>query len=381
MLLRRISNPERIIRCDPITANTIYRTNTTTTLIEIINSSDSDDTIALSIWCISRICRSSEVATGVIKQDLLSTLIRKLTGGFKSSRLSSWCLGILALTDHLAEMLAARGVVNATVDYLRRITLGEAFGTEDKCAALYAIARIARTVALAKSLVKAGCVPLIVHHLSISEEPQILHWSARAIGCLMRPNASDIAKTLLNAGSAKALARIPRILPIQETEPLISFAFTIQRFSVAEWGAGTRKALVEDGVVDSLLAVLRASEDVPEPKMQIELALAVSFLCDVGGLSIRKEIVRAGGIEILQRVSAAGRPEVARPCNLAITSITGNLWTRNAGMYLCIFDLMLKSHSHGTLSCLASAKTALSHNWNGGCPDYNPPCPLSAVFG
>src|ERR1700679_3510944 len=40
---------------------------------------------------------------------------------------------------HLAEMLVARGVVNAPVDHLRRITAGEAFGTEDKCAALYLI--------------------------------------------------------------------------------------------------------------------------------------------------------------------------------------------------------------------------------------------------
>lgn len=333
MLLRRISNPEKITRCDPITANTIYRTNTTTTLIEIINSSDSDNTIALSVWCISRICRSSEVAAGVIKQELPSTLIRKgLTGNFKSSCLSSWCLGILAFTDHLAEMLAARGVVNASVDHLRRITVGGPFGTEDKCAALYVIARMARSIPLAKSLIKVGCVPLIVHHLSTSEEPQILHWSARAIGCLMRPNASEIAKTLLDAGSAKALARIPHIVSVQEIEPIVSFAFTIQRFSVAEWGAGSRKALVEAGVVDSLLSVLRASADVPYPKMQIELASAVSFLGDVGGSSIRKEIVRAGGIEILQRVSAAGKPEVTKTCNLAVTSITGNLWTRNAGM-------------------------------------------------
>jgi len=255
-------------------------------------------------------------------------------------------------------MLAARGVVNASVDHLRRITTGEAVGTEDKCAALYVIARMARSIPLAKLLVKAGCVPLIVHHLSTSEEPQILHWGARAIGCLMRPNASDIAKTLLDAGSAKALARLPRVLPVRETEPIISFAFTIQRFSVAEWGAGTRKTLVEDGVVDSLLSVLRASVDVPYPKMQIELALAVSFLGDVGGSSIRKEIVRAGGIEILQRLGVAtGKPEVTKACNLAVTSITGNLWTRNA----------------------ASAKTALSHNWIGGCPDYDPPCPLSVV--
>jgi hypothetical protein len=152
----------------------------------------------------------------------------------------------------------------------------------------------------------------------------------------MRPNSNDIAKILLDAGSAKALTRIPRILPVQEIEPIVSFAFAIQRFSVAEWGSGTRKTLVEAGVVDSLLSVLRTSADLPYPKMQIELALAVSFLGDVGGSSIRKEIVRAGGIEILQRVSDAGKPEVTKACNLAITSITGNLWTRNAGMYISL---------------------------------------------
>ena len=289
--------------------------------------------IALSVWCISRICRSSDVAAGVLKQDLVSALIRKgLTGNFKTSSLSSWCLGILAFTDHLAEMLAARGVVNASVDHLRRITANEASDTEDKCAALYAVARIARTIPLAKSLVMAGCVQLIVRHLSRSDDPQILHWSARAIGCLMRPNASDIAKTLLDAGCAKALARIPRVLPIHEFEPIISFAFAIQRFSVAEWGAGTRKALVEAGVVDALLSVLRASAEAPCPKVQVELALAVSFLGDIGGSSIRKEIVRAGGVDILQRVGAAGKPEVTKGCNLAVTSITGNVWTRNAGV-------------------------------------------------
>jgi hypothetical protein len=147
----------------------------------------------------------------------------------------------------------------------------------------------------------------------------------------MRPNGSDIAKALIDAGSAKALARLPRLLHPQEVSPLASFAFAIQRFSCAEWGAGTRKALVEAGVVDSLLAALRTSADIACPRVHIELALAVSSLGDVGGTSIRKEITKAGGIDILKQVGAASKPEVAKACDLAVKSITGNLWTRNAG--------------------------------------------------
>jgi len=171
----------------------------------------------------------------------------------------------------------------------------------------------------------------------------------------MRPNGSDIAKALIEAGSATSLARLPRVLQPEFTDPLASFAFAIQRFSCAEWGAGTRKALVKAGVVDSLLAALRTSADVACPWVHIELALAVSFLGDVGGKPIRKEIIKAGGVDILKQVGATGKSEVAKACNLAVTTITGNLWTRNA----------------------ASAKTAMSHNWSGGCPEHQPACPLT----
>ncbi|KAG7094345.1 hypothetical protein E1B28_007945 [Marasmius oreades] len=90
-------------------------------------------------------------------------------------------------------------------------------------------------------------------------------------------------------------------------------------------------------------------------QVHVELALAVSLLGDIGGVAIRKEIVNAGGIEILKAVANAGGPEeVRKACELAITSVTGNLFSRNA----------------------ASAKTAMAHNWSGGCPDFYPPCPL-----
>jgi hypothetical protein len=274
------------------------------------------------------------VAAGLIRQGLAGVLVNKgFKGGFIASRYSAWCLGVMAYTDDLAETLAAHDVVTASVEHLRHITEISNTTPEDSCAALYLVARLARTIPLSKSLAKAGCVPLIVHHMSTSEDPHILHWSARAIGCLQRPSSSDLAKVLLDAGSARALARLPRVLPNEVVEPLASFAFAIQRLSCAEWGGGTRKALVEAGVVDSLLSALRTSADLPYPKVHIELALAASFLGDVGGTSIRKEIVRAGGIEILKRVSAAGKPEVAKICNMAVRSITGNIWTRNAGTY------------------------------------------------
>ncbi|KAG9024879.1 hypothetical protein FRB95_010940 [Tulasnella sp. JGI-2019a] len=165
-----------------------------------------------------------------------------------------------------------------------------------------------------------------------------------------------MAKILLDASAAKGLARLPRVISVEKILPLESFAFAIQRFSCAEWGSSTRKQLVEAGVVDSLLAALRTAAEVPLPKVHIELALAVSFLGDVGGGEVRKEIFRAGGIEILKRVGAKGGSQVAKTCSLAVTSITGNLWTRNA----------------------ASAKTAMQHDWSGGCPDYQPTCPATA---
>jgi hypothetical protein len=107
--------------------------------------------------------------------------------------------------------------------------------------------------------------------------------------------------------------------------------------------------------VDSLLAALRTAADEPYPQVHIELAYAIALLSDVGGTSIRKEIVNAGGINILKQIGGtAARPDVVKACNLAVTSINGNLWSRNA----------------------ASAKAAMAHEWSGGCPDYLPECPV-----
>lgn len=322
-----------------------------------------------------RICRSPEVAADLIKRDIAKLLVRKgLKENLIPSRLSAWCLGMLSRSDSLAQTLAAHEIVTASVDHLRRISIHPNACTLDICASIFPIARLSRTIPLAKLLVKEGCIPVIVNYLSSSNDALVLDWSARAVGCLLRPNGSDISKALLDAGAARALARLPRVLANDDIEPLGSFGFAIQRFSCAEWGGGTRKALVEAGVVDSLLSALRTAADVPYPQVHIELALAVNFLGDVGGSSIRKEIVRAGGIDIIKRVGTAGTPEVTKACNMAVTSITGNLWTRNAGE---LYETNCYNLYADNMLLAASAKTAMSMEWSGGCPDYQPECPLT----
>ncbi len=345
---------------DPISANTILRTNTTHTLIEIFKASISEEISTLALWCLNRICRSTEVALGLMKQNFGRLLIEHGLAPHtppSTARMACWTLGILIHSDAIADTLADMHAIPEIVDYLRRASSVVDGPTADVCAGMYAVGRLARSIKLAKALHKAGCVPLLAFHLSTSTEPGVLLWTARAVGCMMRPNSGDMAKILLEAEIATGLARLPSVLPMDEVEPLGSFAFAVQRFSCAEWGSGTRKALVEAGVVDALLAGLRTVADEPHPQIHIEMALAVSFLGDVGGGSIRKEIVNAGGITILKRVGANGSTEVAKACSMAVTSITGNIWTRNA----------------------ASAKTAMSHNWSGGCPDYHCTCPVALM--
>ena len=301
--------------------------------MELISGSLSDDVAAGAVWCISRICRSKEVADELIKRDLVPLLMEKglMCGTHLTSRLSAWCLGAVIRSDAQAEAMANRGLIQASVDHLIGKASSPNVIAEDICAATFLIARLARSIKLSKALAKAGCVRPLVHALTSSEDPDVLNWSARAIGCLMRPNSLDMANALLEAGSASGLARLPRVLPIDQIEPLASFAFAIQRFVCAEWGGGTRRALVDAGVVDSLLSALRTAADVPAPLVHIELARAITFLCDIGGGDVRKEIVRAGGVDILKQVAETARPEVAKVCNVAVTSVTGNMWSRNAG--------------------------------------------------
>ncbi|KIO27796.1 hypothetical protein M407DRAFT_232189 [Tulasnella calospora MUT 4182] len=249
---------------------------------------------------------------------------------------------------------ANSSAVFALVDNLKHALRLDPPRNEYIASAIYAIARVARTIKLAKLLAKCGCVEPLIKCLTTSNDPDVLMWSARAVGCLMRPNSADMSKTLLDAGAARGLARLPKVIPSENVRPLEAFAFTIQRFSIAEWGAGTRRALVEAGVVDSLLAALRTASDATNPKVHIEIAVAISALGDVGGGEIRKEIVRAGGVDILKQVGKTKNKDVARACSMAVTSVTGNIWTRNT----------------------ASAKAAMMHNWSGGCPDHQPDCPL-----
>ncbi|KAG8993039.1 hypothetical protein FRB90_000805, partial [Tulasnella sp. 427] len=345
-----------ILARDPLSANTIFRSNTSTTLLEIIDTSADEDSVALAIWCLSRLSRSAELAQQLIKSDLVSLLITKgLAGPISTATAASWCLGNLVYTDDLADTLASiPTVAQSLVDNLVHALSLDPPHPEYTSSAIYPIARTSRTIKLAKLLSKSGCVDPLVRCLTMSNDPDVLMWSARAVGCLMRPNSADMSKTLLDAGAARGLARLPKVVPSENVRPLEAFAFTIQRFSIAEWGAGTRKALVEAGVVDSLLAALRTASDSTNSKAHIEIAVAISALGDVGGGDIRKEIVRAGGVDILKQVGKSKNKDVARACSMAVTSVTGNIWTRNT----------------------ASAKAAMMHDWSGGCPDHQPECPL-----
>ncbi|EEB89911.1 hypothetical protein MPER_11945, partial [Moniliophthora perniciosa FA553] len=317
---------------DPISANAIYRTGTATTLVELFDSPSTDAIQALAIWCLTLVCRSAEVAKGLIKLNLPLMLVRvQAEIGPIIPAISLFFLGSLIRSDKLAEALASLDFVQMICTHLRRCSELDVPNPESVSAGLYAVARMSRSIPLAKALAKAGCVEVIAHYLKTSTDPEVLHWSARAVGCLMRPNSSDLAKTLLDADIAKGLARLPTVLLPGSLRPLESFGFAIQRFSCAEWGSSTRKALVEAGVVDSLLAALRPVADERRRNVHVELALAVCFLGGMGGSSIRKEIINAGGIEVLESVGAAGSPDVIKACNMAVTSITGNLFSRSVG--------------------------------------------------
>ncbi|KAJ7149693.1 armadillo-type protein, partial [Mycena filopes] len=359
---------------DPITANAIYRTGTAATLLEIVDAAQSDNIAALAIWCLARISRNTEIASGLLKQKIGTLLVTKglRSGHPRTARIAAWCLGVLIRTDAIAESLAETGLVSALSEHMRRCCFDAPdAGPADFHAAIFAVARLSRSTKIAKALAKGGCAEMLARCLNTMEDARVLLWSARAIGCLMRPNSGDMAKLLLEAGVARGLARLPSVLPPEEVEPLGAFAFAIQRFSCAEWGGGTRRALVDAGVVDSLLAALRTSAEEPYPQVHIELAYGIALLTDVGGASVRREIVNAGGIEILKQIAGAARKsDVAKACNLAATSITGNIWSRNAGA-----SCMLSSPFRAK-SIAASAKAALAHEWSGGCMDYLPDCPV-----
>ncbi|KIY73084.1 ARM repeat-containing protein [Cylindrobasidium torrendii FP15055 ss-10] len=346
-----------LLAYDSISANMLIRTNTTMVLIELFKTSNYEKIATLALWVLNRTCRSVDVSNTLIKQGLVRLILDQGLAPktpLSTARMCAWTLGALIHNDQLADTISDLGGISETVSYLSRVSMAYEPDPEDVCAAMYAVGRISRSIKLAKALHRLGCITFMAQHLQHSMDPDVLMWTARAVGCMMRPNSGDMAKALLEAGVAHGLARLPSVLPTDEVRPLGSFAFAVQRFSCAEWGAGTRKQLVEAGVVDALLAGLRTVADEPHPQIHIEMALAVSFLGDVGGGSIRKEIINAGGVTILKNVGAKGDPEVAKACSMAVTTTTGGIWSRHA----------------------SSAKTAMAHNWSGGCPEYHPACPV-----
>jgi hypothetical protein len=302
-----------------------------------ISKAARDETVrACSAWCLGRLVHSDDIAARFIRDALPELLVAWISTSRDKMTLRScvWTLGTLARTDALCGKLVDAGAIPALATHLQQ-TAVEGADTEDLGVALFGVGRIARTIKFSKALAAAGSVEPMVRTLRQTLNPHVLNWSARAIGCHMRPNSADMAKILLRDGAADGLARLPRVIPAHETDALGSFAFAIARFSCAEWGSGTRKALVQAGVVDALLSALRAASAVPttNPRVHAELAFAVSFLGDVGGSAIRKEIQDAGGIDILKQVARQGPPDVRKACETAITTITGNVFTRSSGEF------------------------------------------------
>ncbi|CAE6355273.1 unnamed protein product [Rhizoctonia solani] len=336
---------------DLLSANSIIRSGMATQLMEISKGARTDPVRACSAWCLGRMVQSDDIAAKFIEDGFPDLLITWLTisSNKDTRRYCAWALGTLARTDALAGKLVNKGAIPALTSHLIKIPIPEA-EPEDICVALFGVARLARTVKFSKALAAAGSAGPMVRTLQESLHPDVLNWSSRAIGCHMRPNSSEMAEILLWEGAAEGLAKLPCTIPPEETEALGSFAFAVARFSCAEWGPGTRKALVRAGVVDALLSALRAASAIPttNPQVHAELAFAVSFLGDVGGAAIRKEIRDAGGIEILRQVARQGPPDVRKASETAITVLTGNVFTRSS----------------------ASAKTAFTHDWSGGCPEY-----------
>ncbi|KAF9258986.1 ARM repeat-containing protein [Marasmius fiardii PR-910] len=344
---------------NPVGSTVIFRMNACATLMGLFRS-PSENVASLATWCLTRACaRNKHVATTLSKQGLPRLLLKHGLGSrYKHqhhtgivARYAAWCLG--NLVQHTEnEAFAKPDVITGIIDYLRR-TSSPSFvqgsvgsdipAAEDTCSALFLLSRISRSAKISKQLAKGGCIPYVAHHLNTSHHPDILRWSARAVGCLLRPNSSEIARELLKAGVANGLTRLPRVIAPNDIEPLGPFAFAIQRFCYAEWGGGTRKVLVDAGVVDSLLSALRIAVDSAEASVssaptsacvQIELAMAISCLGDFGGKKVRKEILNAGGLLVLKRLASIAGPgtEVEKVCNMAVKSVSGNVVTRNAGM-------------------------------------------------
>ncbi|KAG7086062.1 hypothetical protein E1B28_003582 [Marasmius oreades] len=415
---------------DPTGSSILHRLNAYPTLMELFLS-PTESISVLSAWCLTRACmRNKKVSATLCKRGLPKLFLKYGLGKrYKHKRHSgivaryaAWCLGNLIHCDEICEMyFTSPEVLSRVVEYLRRTTTtsssvlsppphpphpphradssynANGIPVGDTCSALFLISRISRSLQISKQLTsstlkvgdggggegRGGCISYISYLLATSRHPEILKWSARAVGCLLRPNSGGIANELLKGGVATGLVRLPRVLSPGELEALDSFAFAIQRFSYSERGGGggggsgysggAKRALVDAGIISSMLSALRMTvEQRPHDRggggggggrgyapIQIQLAMAVSSLGDIGsgGKKIRKEILDAGGLAVLKRLACVAGPgtEVEKACNTAVKSISGNVVVRNA----------------------ASAKTSSSHSWVGGCPDYLPPCPVS----
>ncbi|KDQ56524.1 hypothetical protein JAAARDRAFT_294306 [Jaapia argillacea MUCL 33604] len=343
---------------DADTATMIHEQEISPTLIQIIMDSCSDNISSLAIWCMNRMCWSSELASKLIEDDFPSLLVQQYAEiGQLKSRFSAWFLGSLAYTKAQADILAEHSIP-WSAHYLLACVSAPRSQSHDTCASLFLVARMARSTSLSQSLVQAGCVPGIVYYLSTSYCPKVLYWSAVAVGCLLHLDEQDsdksISDALLEAGVAQALARLPDVLSANQVEALTAFAIAVQRVAWAGSRSDSCKALVDAGVVDPLLAALRTAVRIQNPEVQYELVMAVAILGDFGGWGVRKQLRVGGALDVLDQIRPVGHPHLRQARNKAMGAVSWIPWKINHDTARNIFYPWMMSPY-----C---------------CPDYRPSC-------
>ncbi|KAF8754755.1 Protein tyrosine kinase [Rhizoctonia solani] len=282
-------------------------------LMTAVNNKADPDEIRRLVLEVIRLAKDENMARRLVDAGVIPHLTIELKNSLPNGQginniifalglLSHDLLSAASISDDIAAKFIEEGLSELLISW---ITVSDDRNTQRYCAwTLGTLARnrcsrrpadSARSEDLAVALFAVGRTMVQALKTTIDPKSSTGQLGPSGVTC---PNSSDMARVLLRAGAAEGLARLPTVVQAEETDALGSFAFAIARFSCAEWSPGTRKQLVEAGVVDALLRALRAAASVPatDPQVHAELALAISFLGDVGGSSIRKEIQDSGGL-------------------------------------------------------------------------------------
>ncbi|KDN38988.1 hypothetical protein RSAG8_09145, partial [Rhizoctonia solani AG-8 WAC10335] len=134
---------------DPLSAASIVRPGAPEQLIEVSKGEQTGPARACLAWCFGRMVQSDDIATRLIEDGLPQLLISWLTvsDDTNTHRYCAWTLGTLARTDSLVDALVEMGAVPVLASHLIRVATPQAnLEPEDLCAALFAVARFARTI-------------------------------------------------------------------------------------------------------------------------------------------------------------------------------------------------------------------------------------------